>query len=84
MSKTCYCRPKWWDEALMNRPDTRNYKAIQVPKDSEEVEDIFASKYLDELPEDYVWKIVVSNGYVHRSNKDFQDEFIILDIPVEV
>jgi hypothetical protein len=68
-----FCRPKWFSPSAETK-----YKAIQVPKDSNEVEDVFATKHLDSLSENYVWKIITSREPVYRSQQDFNEQFNIV------
>jgi len=79
MLKELYCRPGWFPgSGFPHSANISKYKAIQVPKDSEEIEEIFCQKYLDKLPENYIWKIITSREPVYRSQEDFHDEFDII------
>ena len=78
MKNDVYCRPKWWGKDFPYPNDATKYKAIQVPKDLYAVADVFNQKYIDSIPEEFVWKIITRVGCVWRSDKDFKEEFNVL------
>jgi len=69
----CLCYPNWYTS------DGTRYKAIQVSKQDDEIKAQFNQDYLDDLPEKYVWKIITHSKCVYKSNKDFRNEFIIVE-----
>jgi hypothetical protein len=76
-----FCRPKWYgvDFPPLSSSELTKFKVIKILKDSPEAREIFRQKYLDDLPEDYVWKILTNRESVYRSNADFIEEFNILE-----
>ena len=75
MNDVVLCRPKWWGKDFPYPDNIGHYKATKVPKNTDDVENVFNQKYIDSLPEDFVWKIETRVGYVWRSNEDFKEEF---------
>jgi len=74
------CRPKWYGAGFpMPNADLTKYKAIQISKHSKEAQEVFNEKYLNDLPENFIWKIITISGLVFRSNEEFIEEFHILD-----
>jgi len=75
-----FCRPKWYGADFpLPSSELTQFKAIKVAKDSPEVKKIFQQKYLNNLPEDFVWKISTHREPVYTSNTDFVEEFNILE-----
>ena len=75
--KEVFCRPKWYGINFPNLPETK-YKAVQIVKDSVEAGEVFIQKYLNGLPDDFVWKIITHREPVYRSNEDLMNEFDIV------
>jgi len=73
-----FCRPKWYAENVTYPDGLNKYKAIQIPKDGQEAEEIFDPTYLEHLPEGYVWKIITHREPVYRSQEDFSEQFDIV------
>ena len=79
-TKEVLCRPKWYGADFpCPNADLTKYKAVQVLKDSKEALNVFNEKWLNDLPEDFIWKIITSRELVFRSNEEFLEEFNILD-----
>ena len=75
-----FCRPKWYGvDFPCPNADLTKYKAIMIFKYNKEAQEIFTEKWLNDLPEDFIWKIITSRGLVFRSNEEFKEEFNILD-----